>query len=403
MLSAETKAIIRSTVPILQSSGVAITGRFYQRLFEHHPELKGTFNMANQAGGRQQQALAGAVYAYAANIDDPSVLAPALHRIAHKHAALGVQRDQYPIVGKHLLGAIKDVLGDAATDEIIGAWTEAFGELADMLIAEEASMYAQSEAAPGGWSGWRDFVVARKQPESEHITSFYLRPADGGRVARFEPGQYLTVAVDVPGLGHRQIRHYTLSDAPNDRDYRISVKREAGGGDVPPGWVSNLLHDHVHEGDTIQLSPPHGDFRLDLSSTTPVVLLSAGVGLTPMISMLNTLVGSRSERRIVFVHGARDGRTHAMKRHLQSIAREQSNVRSIVFYSAASAEDVAGEDYDHAGRIDLDRIREAVLLPDADYYLCGPSGFMHDQSTALQALGVSPARIHQETFGPATS
>jgi hypothetical protein len=164
------------------------------------------------------------VYAYAENIEDPGSLAAVLKNIANKHASLGVRPEHYPIVGENLLAAIKETLGDAATDDIVSAWAQAYGNLADLLMGMESTLYERSSERLGGWTGWRTFVVREKRPESSVITSFVLEPADGEPVANFEPGQYVSVAMDVPELGLQQIRQYSLSDMPNGRTYRISVK-----------------------------------------------------------------------------------------------------------------------------------------------------------------------------------
>jgi nitric oxide dioxygenase len=156
-------------------------------MFQHNPELKQIFNEGNQQSGAQQQALAMAA-AYAEHIDNPSVLAPVLTHIANKHISLGIRPEHYPIVGHHLLASIREVLGTAATDELIAAWAAAYGQLADALIAEEAQLYAAAAFKQGGWTGWRGFVVAKKEQESSEITSFYLRPADGGNVPDYAPG-----------------------------------------------------------------------------------------------------------------------------------------------------------------------------------------------------------------------
>ena len=206
--------MVKATAPVLKTHGVALTRHFYARMFEHNPELKHIFNQGHQAGGEQQQALAGAVAAYAEQIDDPSVLAPVVTRIVHKHVSLGVRPEHYPIVGKHLLASIREVLGEAATDELVDASAAAYGQLADLLIAEEARLYADSAAKPGGWTGWRAFRVARREAESSEITSFYLEPADGGQVPGYQPGQYVSVRLYVPELGLMQPRQYSLSDAP---------------------------------------------------------------------------------------------------------------------------------------------------------------------------------------------
>jgi len=248
MLSPQIRALVKATAPVLKTHGVALTRHFYARMFDGNPELKHVFNQGHQAGGEQQQALAGAVAAYAEHIDDPSVLAPVVTRIVHKHVSLGIRPEHYPIVGRHLLASIREVLGEAATDELVDAWAAAYGQLADMLIAEEARLYADSAAKPGGWTGWRAFRVVGKQPESADITSFYLAPADGGTVPDYRPGQYVSVRIFVPELGLMQPRQYSLSDAPGQDRLRISVKREPAGAETPAGRVSNALHDRLQEG-----------------------------------------------------------------------------------------------------------------------------------------------------------
>jgi nitric oxide dioxygenase len=398
MLTQKTKDLVKGTAPVLAEHGDSIITCFYRRLFEAHPELKNVFNLAHQEQGQQQQALARAVYAYAENIEDPGSLTAVLKNIAHKHASLGVRPEQYPIVGEHLLGAIKEVLGSAATDEIISAWAQAYGNLADLLMGMESELYERSAEQPGGWAGWRTFVLREKRPEGDVITSFVLEPVDRGPLLNFEPGQYISIAVDVPALGLQQIRQYSLSDMPNGRSYRISVKRE-GGGTQPPGYVSCLLHDQVEVGDEVKLAAPYGTFHIDVAATTPIVLISGGVGLTPMVSMLNRAI-QNPQRHVVFVHGARNSAVHAMRDHLRETARRSANFDLRVFYDDPLPQDVEGRDYDYTGLVDVRAIQDSILLPDADYYVCGPIAFMRMQHDALKGLGVQEARIHYEVFGP---
>lgn len=399
MLTQRTKDIVKSTAPVLAEHGTAIVRRFYEQLLTAHPELKNLFNLAHQQQGQQQEALARAVYAYAANIDDPQSLTAVLRGIAGKHASLGVRPEQYPVVGEYLLQAIKDVLKDAATDEIISAWAQAYGNLADLLMGMESELTEHAAEAPGGWRGWREFIVQEKNPESDVITSFVLAPADGQPVIDFEPGQYTSVAIQVPALGVQQIRQYSLSDMPNGRTYRISVKREDAVLDRPAGHVSNLLHAKINVGDRLRLAAPYGDFYIDVNATTPVVLISGGVGITPMISMLKRVLMTQA-RKVVFVHAARNSAVQAMREKLRNAAATYPSLSLLVFYDEALPGDVQGKDYDYPGQVDLASISPRILLPDADYYICGPIPFMRQQHDALMNLGVSESRIHYEVFGP---
>lgn len=399
MLDQTIRQLVKATAPVLKEHGVALTRHFYARMFKHNPELKQVFNQGHQQSGSQQLALAMAVAAYAEHIDNPSVLTPVLTRVAHKHVSLGIRAEHYPIVGQHLLASIREVLGDAANDALIHAWAAAYGQLTELMLAQESSLYQQATAQPGGWSGWRGFKVRSKVPESEEITSFHLVPADGGAVPVYRPGQYVSVRVFVPELDMMQPRQYSLSAAPGGKALRISVKRETAGSDSPAGGVSNVLHDRIHAGDVIDVAPPMGEFFLDEDRKSPVVLISAGVGVTPMMSMVDHLLQGGSGRQIRFVHACRHGGVQAFKEHVANLVAEYPQLRSAVHYEFPRPTDRQGVDFQHEGRIDLGSLRDLALLPDADYYLCGPVPFMQAQMSALRALGVSAERIHVEAFG----
>ncbi|KAJ5529932.1 hypothetical protein N7527_003325 [Penicillium freii] len=399
-LTAQQKQIVKSTIPALQEYGVTITTLFYKRLLEKHPELKNIFNTVHQKTGEQPAALAHAVWAYAVNIDQPEALSTAVSRIGHKHASLGVMPAHYPIVGEHLLAAIKDVLGPAANEQVLDAWKAAYQQLADIFINFEQDLYQHGVKTPGGWKGWRKFYISKKTLESDEIMSFYLTPLDKDALPSYRPGQFVSVRCYVPELGVYQPRQYSLSDVPNKSHFRISVKRELGKDSKPAGHISNVLHESLPEGSELELSMPFGDFVLDINASTPAVLISGGVGLTPMMSMLKTIINQQGQaRRVVFVHAARNGRVHAMKNDLVQIVAENPSVSRMVFYEDATESDVLGVDYDHIGRVDLTEFKDKAILPDADYYICGPQPFMSAQSKSLEALGVDPRRIHMEVFG----
>lgn len=407
MLDAPTRAHVRATAPVLQQHGVALTRHFYARMFQHNPELREIFNQGHQRSGTQQQALAMAVAAYAEHIDDPTVLMPVLERIAAKHVSLGIRREHYAIVGRHLLASITEVLGEeAATPALMDAWAQAYGQLAALLAGMEQGLYDQAATQPGGWTGWRSLRVQRRQAESEEITSFHLVPADGGPVPAFRPGQYLSVRVLVPALGYRQPRQYSLSNAPGGDHLRISVKREDGqgapgapGGEA--GMVSTWLHRHLAEGEVLEVAPPAGDFVLHEDRDTPVLLLSAGVGITPMMAMLEHLARTQPARTVRFVHAARHAGVQAFGARVRALVAGLADARAWFVHEAAPAGVPAdGAAPDALGRIDPADLRARGLLPDdADIYLCGPAGFMAAQRRALLQLGVPAARIHAEAFG----
>jgi len=394
-LTADQMARVKATAPVLAEHGATITKHFYQRMFGRHPELKNVFNQTHQSTGSQPETLARAVYAYAANIDNLGVLGGAVSRIAHKHASLNIRPEQYPIVGENLLASIVEVLGDAVDPDTLEAWRVAYGQLAQILIGAEANLYAGA-----AWSGFRPFKVARRVRESDEITSFYLTPADGGAAPSFEPGQYVTVKRFVGDLGVDQPRQYSLSDAPNGKWLRISVKREAAKPEaIPAGKVSTLMHDGVEEGAIVEVTPPMGDFTLKRDANTPVVLISGGVGITPMVSMASTLIANGSTRTVRFVHACRSGAVHAFRDWLNEAVRAHANVTRTVMYELVGPNDRAGVDHDMEGRLTPARVEQYALVPDADYYICGPLAFMKAQREALVALGVAPERVHTEIFG----
>lgn len=243
------------------------------------------------------------------------------------------------------------------------------------------------------WTSWRPFIIDRKQPESEIITSFYLRPEGGGPVPRHKPGQHLTFLFDVPGKGEIK-RNYTISSDANGEYYRISVKRE------PEGTSSRYLHDVATPGTRIKVLPPSGSFLLPDSQTRPVVLMSGGVGVTPMIAMMEAIADRHPKLKAHFIHCAINGAVHAFAPHVKELASKHGGTDVTVFYSAPRAEDVQGHNYDHAGLLSMDFLEKNTPLNDADYYVCGPLPFLKAFVSGLANAGVPTSRIHYEFFGP---
>jgi nitric oxide dioxygenase len=398
-LSQETIATVKATIPALEAHGLAITQAMYKRLFQNE-EIRDLFNQSHQGpNGSQPKALAGAVLAYAQHIESPGVLAAAIERIAQKHAGLNILPEHYPHVATALLGALTDVLGEAATPAILGAWGEAYWFLAEVLIGREAEIYRDHAQAPGGWTGWRDFRVERVEKETDTVSSFYLKPVDGGPVVRHRPGQFLTFKLDIPGRGILK-RNYSISSAARDDGYRISVKREDARAGAPAGLASTWLHANAKPGTVLQVAPPAGDFVLDAGDPAPVVLLSGGVGLTPMVAMLETLAEAGQGAEAWFVHGAQNGRLHAMAGHVRKLA-DKAGVALASFYAEPEDEDVRGRDFDQRGFITVDWLKENTPFDQAVFYLCGPRPFLRALVNGLAAAGVPANRIRYEFFGPA--
>lgn len=388
MLSVQDRAIVKSTVPLLESGGEALMTHFYRVMLAEYPEVRPLFNQANQASGDQPRALANGVLMYARHIDQLDQLGNLVAKIINKHVALQILPEHYPIVGSCLLRAIEDVLGsDIATPEVLAAWGAAYNQLADILIGAEAALYDEKAAAPGGWRGAREFTLVDKREESTEVTSFYFRPVDQGAILGFAPGQYIGLKLMIDGQEVR--RNYSLSALPSAGCYRISVKREAG------GVVSNYLHDRLQVGDTLELFPPAGDFTLT-DSDKPLVLISGGVGITPTLTMLEAALAT--QRPIHFIHCARNADVHAFRGWIDDLAAQHPQLQRFYCYSEQDAS------ADHSGLLSEEVL--ARWLPvnrDVDAYFLGPKGFMSAVKRQLKALGVPEAQSHYEFFGPAAA
>ncbi|MER6784544.1 globin domain-containing protein [Streptomyces sp. NPDC000658] len=397
MLSAPSVPIVRATLPAVGASLGAITELFYRRLFEEHPDLlRNLFNRTNQASGAQRQALAGAVAAFATVLVERPGERPdaVLGRIAHKHASLGVTADQYTVVGRHLTGAVAEVLGDAVTPEVAAAWDEVYWLMANALIALEARLYARAQVDDG--QVWREMEIAERTEESVDAASFVLRRPDGLPTEPFAPGQYVSVQVELPD-GARQIRQYSLSAAPGHKTWRITVKRErSADGGLPEGEVSSWLHAHARPGHVLRVSLPFGDLVLPRDDS-PLLLASAGIGVTPLLSMLDHLGDVCPHRPVTVVHADRSPAHHAHRDEQAELADRLPHSTVHLWYESGAEAAGGPRRHVHAGRADLGGL---PLLPDTTAYLCGPLPFMRAVRGDLLARGLSPAAVHYEVFGP---
>ncbi len=384
MLTIEHTAIVKATVPLLETGGEALTTHFYRIMLNEYPEARALFNQAHQQQGTQPRALANAVLQYARHIDNLGALGQLPAQIIQKHVSLQILPEHYPMVGTCLLRAIREVLGEAiATDAVIDAWGAAYWQLANILIGAEGEQYTQIAAAPGGWRGARQFTVVEKKVESTEITSFVLAPVDGGAVLNYQPGQYLGLKLVVNGQEVR--RNYSLSQKADGRTLRISVKRE------PNGVVSNHLHNLVEVGQVLDVFPPAGEFVLQAGSA-PLALISGGVGITPTLAMAETAL-EQGERDVVFIHYARNPEVQAFKETLDAWARKYPRFKLHLAYEEGATEGAA------SGRPSLAHIQEWVPA-DADAYFLGPKPFMQCINRALVDHGFPSERRQFEFFGP---
>jgi len=391
MASPKTLEIVTATVPVLEEHGVAITTVFYRNMFNEYPELLDIFNETNQKLGRQQTALAMTVLAAAKHLDKLATLLPQVTQISHKHRALQILPEHYPIVGKHLIGAIKEVLGEAATDDIIDAWTEAYNEIASVFIQIEHGMY---EAAM--WQGFAPFKVTKKEATAKDIAAFTVVPVNDNQdidlsKLTLTAGQYITVKTDPKNSDHIALRHYSLYSASTDTGIQFAVRRDKR--NAHHGLVSNYMHDQLEIGDTVLLSAPAGDFALNQDlvhqNEIPLVLMSAGVGVTPVLAMLEAQVLANPKRPIIWVYACQNATHHAFSDQVEALLEQAESVEKHIFYF-------------ESGQI-LDEIWLATLPKPADIYVCGSMPFMESMINGLVALDHGVDSVHYEPFGPKMS
>jgi ferredoxin-NADP reductase len=260
-------------------------------------------------------------------------------------------------------------------------WRDSFQKLLD----------TDSEPAGPAWSGFRELRIARIERETANVVSLYLESPDQSDLPIFQAGQFLVLRINQPG---KQVilRNYSLSGDPESGTYRISVKREMNGSG------SGFLHDHLKPGDVLEVSAPTGHFVL-ASSNDPAVLISAGIGATPVLAMLHSLAVRRTGREVWWLYGARSGKDHAFAREAHELLKSIEHHRSLIAYSQPETDDEQGKAFDIRGHLNVSALRDHDVPRQADFYLCGPAGFLKDLTAALRDYGVPSERIRSEVFG----
>lgn len=260
------------------------------------------------------------------------------------------------------------------------------------------------ETEKAAWNGIRKFTVTQKVKEAEDTFSFYLTPHDGKPLPPFKPGQYLTFALTVPGQAKQVVRCYSLSDISRTKHYRVTIKRclPPPKSNHPPGIGSSYFCDSVREGDIVDAKAPNGHFYLDMEKRRPVVLISGGIGVTPMVTMANALTEAGDTREIWFFFGARNSADHMFKTYMAEVAGKNKNIHMHVCYSKPLPTDVIGRDYHHEGRVSVELFKQLLPSNNYDYFLCGPGPFMESITTDLTTWGVPDTWVHFEAFGPAS-
>jgi nitric oxide dioxygenase len=388
-LTPEHEATVVATLPVIGAHINEITPVFYNRMFDAHPELiRDTFNRGNQRSGGQQKALAASVATFATMLVDPKAPDPVamLSRIAHKHVSLGITADQYQIVHDHLFAAIVEVLGEAVTPDVAEAWDEVYWLMAEVLIDAESGLYQAAGVEPG--DVFRDAVLAHRRDLSDTVTEFTFT-ADGFAGAR--AGQYVSLGVVLED-GARQLRQYSLVDRDTD-GFTVAVQRD--------GEVSTALLDTLAVGDRVDATLPAGDLVLSdsvLAGETPVVLVSSGIGSTPMTGMLSALAAAGTAPTVTVIHADDTEDTYAQRKvtagYVAALRDAGATVRVVERYREAGPAQ---------GVVDVADLAATSVVPaDAAWYLCGGTAFLQDIRTQLEtaATTVRPAAVNVELFGP---
>lgn len=392
-LTSQNEAVVRATAGVVAQHADEITRAFYPALFAAAPELLRVFNQANQAVGEQPKALAASIVAFAVQLIEPDSpdFSPVMRRIAHKHVSLGVKPRDYALVGHHLLAAVGEVLGAAVTPEVHNAWDEVYWLFASTLIAEEAKLYALGGTDPE--APWRTYRVVERAEESADAFSLLLAPTEGS-TPEHRTGQYVAIAVDLPD-GSRQPRQYTISSGARGDALRVTIKRVRATETAPQGRVSSWLHENAMPGTTLSVSQPSGDVVLD-TSDAPLVLVSAGIGITPVAAILEDISRHQPRRTVRLFHADRAHDTHALYSSLrrQVLALEDAKAQNWYQHGANSAPTLQPA---LDGYMDLS---EVELPAEAVAFMCGPLGFMQAARRTLIDRGIPAERIHYEVFGP---
>ncbi|PYG01795.1 nitric oxide dioxygenase [Georgenia satyanarayanai] len=392
-LSPEHEAVVIATLPLVGSRIGDIAATFYRRMFAAHPELlRHTFNRGNQAQGAQQKALAASVATFATLLVTPDAPSPRelLERIGHKHVSLGITPEQYQVVHDHLFAAIVEVLGeDVVTAEVAAAWDSVYWIMARTLIAFEAGLYAGAGVVPG--DVFRTATVVERVEESTDVASFVLAsPAPGAPLPDFVPGQYVSVGVVLPD-GARQLRQYSLSGPTGTGRWRITVKRVAPTASDPAGEVSSWLHANLRAGDELQVTLPFGDLTVEQAGSGPVVLASAGIGLTPMLGILHHLADREPDRPVTVLHADRDAEDAALVAELREVVGRLPRAELHLWFERGKAPGAC------PGRMDVGAV---ILDPRAEILVCGPGGFLQALRIQLEKAHVPSTRVHYELFAP---
>ncbi|CCG24410.1 Yhb1 nitric oxide dioxygenase [Candida orthopsilosis Co 90-125] len=385
-LTPEQIKLILNTVPILEQAGETLTAKFYNRMLTNYDEVKPFFNETDQKLLRQPRILAFALLNYAKNIEDLTPLTAFVQQIVSKHIGLQVKAEHYPIVGTCLIETMVEILPkDIATPEFIEAWSIAYGNLAALLIGLEASEYKKEP-----WQGFKPFKVTKIVEECSDVKSVYFTPKDGSQIPPSKPGQYVCIRWKLPGEKFEKSREYSISQVPENNEFRISVRKLEG------GKISTFVHEQLKVGDVLSVAPPNGNFTYkEEPKEKNLVLIAGGIGITPLVSISQTALSQG--RKVKLVYANRSVNHRAFGPYFKKQLEAYPETLSIVEYFS----------HQEGDKVDAiaDSLNRKLSLEDLDFidgskdevYLLGPRGFMKVFKEHLNKKGIE---VNLEYFGP---
>lgn len=387
--------VFRASLPSLERHQKAIIVNFYNKLFNESPSI---LSDSNDLEDQQKMVIADAIFTAMKNMDLIRFLLNKEEGFNNfVNLQLPIQPEQYPLVGDYLLAAMIEEV--EVTDEIKKAWKQVFEAVLEALVQNNDQNKTVTKSNLIDEDGFRKLIVEKKVIESDLVISLYLKAMDEFPLDAFEPGQHVRIKVRLPEEEDTHIRYFSLSDSPEKDYYRVTIKKDLPKeeGILTP---TNYLYDVIKEGDTIYVSAPAGSFILEQELDTPVVLLSGGVGMTPLVSMLNAIVAKQPHRPVTFIHATTNSKTHSFRSYLKELEAKHDNVRTITFYDSPTDEDRVGSDFNVKGYVTLKSLKQYLPNNTAHFYFCGPTPFMKAVYSSLKEWGVPKERIHYEYFGP---
>ncbi|KAI5957158.1 YHB1 [Candida jiufengensis] len=381
-LTPEQIELILSTVPILEQAGETLTAKFYNRMLTNYDEVKPFFNETDQKLLRQPKILAFALLNYAKNIKDLTPLIGFVQQIVSKHVGLQVKPEHYPIVGTCLIETMVEILPkEIATSEFIESWSIAYGNLAALLIELEAKEFGKNP-----WQGFKNFKVTRIEPECEDVESVYFTPEDGSKLPEVKPGQYVCIRWLLPDSKFEKSREYSVSQVPKNNEFRISVRKLHG------GLVSGYIHESLKLGDILKVAPPCGNFTYK-ESENPMVLIAGGIGITPLISIIET--GLQNGRKIKLINCNRTTSTRPFTEFLvENLKKYPENFH---VFEYLSDEKKSSTIFSKVTNRQLELSDLDTITPNHDVYLLGPRPFMKEIKIYLEQKSIP---VNLEYFGP---